>query len=61
MVRKNKTKMKANILKILIYIGILVGIYFFVKKFPEQSIIIFGIGLILIVGNWMAHADRENT
>lgn len=52
--------MKANILKILIYIGILVGIYFFNKKFPEESIIIFGIGLILIVGNWMAHADREN-
>jgi glucose uptake protein GlcU len=52
--------MKAKILQIIVYIGILAGIYFFVKKFPEQSIIIFGIGLILIVGNWMAQSDRDN-
>jgi glucose uptake protein GlcU len=52
--------MKAKILQIIVYIGILAGIYFFVKKFPEQSVIIFGIGLILIVGNWMSQADRSN-
>lgn len=52
--------MKAKILQIIVYIGILTGIYFLVKKFPEQSIIIFGIGLILIIGNWLRQADREN-
>lgn len=52
--------MKAQILKIIIYIAILAGIYFFVKKFPEQSVIIFGIGLILLIGNWLSQADRSN-
>jgi glucose uptake protein GlcU len=52
--------MNKKIIQIAVYIAILVGIYFFLKRFPEESIIIFGIGLILIVGNWLSQADRSN-
>lgn len=52
--------MKGNILKIIVYILIIVGIYFLLKKFPDQMILICGIGLILIIGNWLLDAEKDN-
>jgi len=56
-----KIKMKRKIVKIIITLLILYGIYALIKKFPEETILVLGIGSIIIIGLWLLEVDKETT
>ena len=51
-------KMKAKTGKIIITLLIIVGVGALINKFPDEMILILGIGLIIIIGNWLLDANK---
>jgi len=50
--------MKAKTGKIIITLLIIVGVGALIQKFPDEMILLLGIGLILIIGNWLLDANK---
>lgn len=46
--------------KTLLLLIILIGAGYLSSKFPDEAIIICGIGIILVIGIWMLQANKEN-
>jgi hypothetical protein len=51
--------MKSKIVKTIITLLIIVGVYSLIKRFPDEMILILGIGLILIIGSWLMAAEKQ--
>jgi len=46
-------------LKIILTILVLIGIYYLAKSYPDEVIIIAGIGLIVIIGMWLMEVEKK--
>jgi hypothetical protein len=51
--------MKAKIIKIILYLIIIAGVVALIKKFPDQTILVLGIVVVLIIGKWLLDADKK--
>lgn len=45
--------------KILIPFGVIIGTGYLVSKFPDESVLIGGIAMIIIIGLWIFQAQEE--
>jgi uncharacterized BrkB/YihY/UPF0761 family membrane protein len=46
-------------LKTIITLLILIGFGYLVSKFPDQSVVFGGIGIIILIGIWLLQAEKE--
>jgi hypothetical protein len=46
-------------LKLIVFLIVLSGMIYFIYSFPEQSILVISIGLILLIGIWLKEAYGE--
>ncbi len=54
-----QTKMKGNKIKIILTILILIAIYSFMQKFPDETILVLGIGAVIIIGMWIIELENQ--
>jgi len=59
MIGENNKKMKGNKIKIIITLLLIGGIIALLRKFPEETILLMGIGAIIIIGLWVIEVDEE--
>lgn len=52
--------MNPKVVKIILTLLVMIGIYFLGKKFPDEMVLIIGIALIVIIGSWLVEADKED-
>jgi len=51
--------MKGNKIKVIFTILILIAIYSFMQKFPDETILAIGIGAIIIIGMWIIELENQ--
>ena len=46
--------------KSLLLLGIIIAAGYLCSEFPEQSILVGGISIILVIGIWLLQIEKEN-
>lgn len=47
-------------IRIILMLLIISGIGYLVSKFPDEGVLVIGIGAIIIIGIWLLQANKEN-
>jgi len=54
-----KQTMKSKTVKIILTLLIIIGVVSLIQKFPDEMVLILGIGLILIIGSWLMQLEKN--
>jgi len=51
--------MKSKTVKIILTLLIIIGVVSLIQKFPDEMVLILGIGLVLIIGSWLMQLEKN--